>query len=80
MGTYLIVIKPDAVLFLGGQNMTPIIVIPKHKVMHVSMSPCERYVLTFSPMDEHCFTVWNFTLAEPIRDFDAAEGEDHTTY
>lgn len=59
-GTYLILIKPDKVIFLGGKEMTPIIVLPKHKVLAVKMSPCEKYVLTYSPMGDTCFTVWNF--------------------
>ena len=28
MGTYLIVIKPDKVIFLGGKEMIPIITLP----------------------------------------------------
>ena len=59
-GTYLILIKPDKVVFLGGKEMTPIIVLPKNKVLSVKMSPCEKYVLTYSPMGDTCFTVWNF--------------------
>lgn len=59
-GTYLILIKPDKVIFLGGKEMTPIIVLPKNKVLSVKMSPCEKYVLTYSPMGDTCYTVWNF--------------------
>jgi len=59
-GTYLILIKAEKILFLGGENMVPIITIPQSKVMHVSMSPCERYVLTYSPKGDSQFTVWNF--------------------
>ena len=70
-GTYLILIKPDKVIFLGGKEMTPIIVLPKHKVQAVKMSPCEKYVLTYSPQGDTCFTVWNFQMVEVIREFEA---------
>jgi uncharacterized protein with WD repeat len=60
LGTYLILIKADKVIFLGGKEMTPIIVLPKHKVIHVKMSPCEKYVLTYSPMGDVAYSVWNF--------------------
>jgi hypothetical protein len=35
-------------------------VLPKHKVIHVKMSPCEKYVLTYSPMGDVAYSVWNF--------------------
>lgn len=79
-GTYLILIKPDKVVFLGGKEMTPIIVLPKHKVLSVKMSPCEKYVLTYSPMGDTCFTIWNFQMVEVIRDFEAEAEEDENTY
>lgn len=79
-GTYLILIKPDKVVFLGGKEMTPIIVLPKHKVLAVKMSPCEKFVLTYSPMGDTCFTVWNFQMVEVIRDFEAERDEDENTY
>lgn len=75
-GTYLILIKAEKILFLGGENMVPIITIPQSKVMHVSMSPCERYVLTYSPKGDSQFTVWNFQLVEPIREFLAEKNEN----
>jgi len=56
----LIVIKPDKVIFLGGKEISPIIVLPQQKVHCVKMSPCEKYVLTYSPLAEVGFTVWNF--------------------
>lgn len=44
------------------------------------MSPCEKYVLTWSPRGEVGFTVWNFQMVEVIREFDSEREEDHTTY
>lgn len=79
-GTYLIVIKHDKVEFHGGKNMMPIITLPEPKVEYVSMSPCERYVLTYAPSSKSPYVVWNFQLVEQIRDFDQKHGEDHTTY
>ena len=60
--------------------MTPIIVLPQNKVDFVSMSPCEKYVLTWSPRGEVGFTVWNFQMVEVIREFDSERDEDSTTY
>jgi len=79
-GTYLIVIKPEQVVFLGGAKMLPIITLPISKVDHVSMSPCERYVLAFSTMADVAFSVWNFQLVELIRELPIAEDEDADTY
>lgn len=79
-GTYLIQIKSDKVIFLGGQQMTPIIVLPQNKVDFVSMSPCEKYVLTWSPKADVGFTVWNFQMVEVIREFDSELNEDSTSY
>ena len=79
-GTFLIVIKHDKVEFHGGKSMAPIITLPEPKVDYVSMSPCERYVLTYSPMAKNPYVVWNFQMVEQIRDFDQKQGESHLTY
>jgi len=79
-GTYLIIIKHDKVEFHGGKKMSPIITIPEQKVDYVSMSPCERYVLTYAPMAKNPYVIWNFQLVEQIRDFDQKEGEDAHVY
>ena len=67
-GTYLIVIKADKVIFLGGETMEPIITLPQAKVENVKMSPCERYVLTYAPKADIAFAVWNFQMVEIIRE------------
>lgn len=59
-GTYLIIIKHDKVEFHGGKKMMPIITIPEQKVDFVSMSPCERYLLTYAPMSKNPYVIWNF--------------------
>jgi len=79
-GTYLISIKADKVIFLGGETMVPIITLPQTKVTEVKMSPCEKYVLTFSPMANVAFTVWNFKMVEVIRELPITEGENIDTY
>lgn len=79
-GTFLIQIKPDKVYFLGGKEMTPIIVLPQNKVKSVSMSPCEKYVCTYSPMGDKAFTIWNFEMVEIIREFDAEGDETEDSY
>lgn len=60
--------------------MDPIITIPEPKVDSVSMSPCERYVLTYAPMAKNPYIVWDFQLVEQIRDFDQKQGENLHTY
>lgn len=60
--------------------MTPIIVLPQNKVKSVLMSPCEKYVCTYSPMGDKAFTIWNFEMVEIIREFDGEEGEDADSY
>lgn len=80
-GTYMIVIKADMVEFVGGSGaMRPIINLKLNKCHSVNMSPCERYVLTYSPTSDTCFTVWNFKMATKIREFDYFTGESELTY
>ena len=76
----MIVIKADQVVFLGGEAMVPIITLPQAKVTHVKMSPCEKYVLTFSPFADVAFTVWNFHMVEIIRELPIADDENIDTY
>ncbi len=76
----MIVIKVDQVVFLGGEAMVPIITLPQAKVTHVKMSPCESYVLTFSPSSENPFTVWNFQMVSIIRELPYADDESIETY
>lgn len=81
MGTYLIIVKADRVVFMGGAGqMREIITLNQSKTEKVIMSPCERYVLTYSPGADVCFTVWNFQMAEIIREFDYFQGETENTY
>lgn len=79
-GTYLISIKTEKIEFLGGKDMIPIITLPQSKVKAVNMSPCESYVMTYSPESESAYTVWNFQLVEIIREFEAAYDEDQDSY
>lgn len=67
MGTYLIIIKADKVVFYGGKSMRTIITLKISKVEKAIMSPCERYVLTYSPMGDNVYTIWNFQMASEIR-------------
>lgn len=60
--------------------MVPIITLPQSKVTHVKMSPCEKYVLTFSPLADVAFTVWNFQMVEIIRELPIADMENIDTY
>ena len=76
----MILYKPDQVVFLGGEAMVPIITLPQSKVTHVKMSPCENYVLTFSPLADVAFTVWNFQMVSVIRELPIAGDEDIETF
>ena len=60
--------------------MVPIITLPQAKVTHVKMSPCEKYVLTFSPMADVAFTVWDFAMVEIRRELPIADGETIDTF
>lgn len=44
------------------------------------MSPCERYVLTYSPMANFGYTVWNFQMVEIIREFEQERDETDQSY
>lgn len=60
--------------------MIPIITLPQSKVENVKMSPCEQYVLTFSPKADVPFTVWNFQMVEVIRELPIGDNEDIDSY
>ena len=60
--------------------MVPIITLPQSKVTHVKMSPCESYVLTYSPLADVAFTVWNFQMVEILRELPIADLENMDTY
>lgn len=68
-GTYLILIKSDKVEFLGGKDMQPILAIEEAKVDSVLFSPCERYILLYTPLKDMPYQIWNFTELTLIRDF-----------
>ena len=44
------------------------------------MSPCEKYVCTYSPMSDFGYTIWNFQMVEIIREFDCEREEDEDTW
>lgn len=69
-GTYMILIKADRVEFVGGRAMEPILTIEEPKVETAEFSPCERYILLYTPMKEKPYQIWNFTEQELIRDFE----------
>lgn len=61
--------------------MTPIISIPQSQVKSVNMSPCENYVLTYSPNgDKLKLRVWNFKMVEVISQGVLEDGEDENTF
>lgn len=60
--------------------MGPIITLPIGKVERVVMSPCERYVLTYSPMGDDAYTLWDFQLVTLLRAFSLEEEDDENTW
>jgi len=79
-GTYLIVIKSDKVEFMGGSQMTSIMTITEPKVEQVIFSPCEKYLMVYSPKNDLPYAVWNFMTLEKIREFDQVRDEHANTY
>ena len=69
-GTYMILIKSDKVEFVGGSDMKPILTINEPKVETIIFSPCERYVMVYSPKNDTPYAVWNFQTHEKIREFE----------
>lgn len=79
-GTYLIIIKSDKVEFIGGKQMKPILTINEPKVESVLFSPCETYLLVYSPKNDFPYAIWNFKTHEKLREFEQASGEDGNTF
>lgn len=75
-GTYMNVIKADRVDFVGGRAMEPILTIEEPKVDFVKFSPCERYILLYTPLKERPFQIWNFAESTMIRDFEQVKNEE----
>ena len=79
-GTYLIIIKSDKVEFLGGSSMKSILTINEPKVESVTFSPCEKYLMVYSPKHDTPYAIWNFMTHEKIREFEQARDENALTY
>lgn len=61
--------------------MQPIITLMEAGVNHVSMSPCERFVLTYNQSSKkEAFIVWNFKLTEKIRSFEKEMFDKQDSY
>jgi len=43
-------------------------------------SPCEKYILLYSPKKDMPYSVWNFMTLEKIREFEQNVGEDQNTF
>jgi hypothetical protein len=71
----MILIKSDKVEFIGGRAMEPILTIEEPKVETAKFSPCERYILLYTPLKDKPYQIWNFTELTMIRDFEQARDE-----
>lgn len=50
--------------------MQPILTINEPKVETVIFSPCEKYLVVYSPKSDFPYAVWNFMTHEKIREFE----------
>jgi hypothetical protein len=60
--------------------MKSIMTINEPKVEQVIFSPCETYLMVYSPKNDNPYAVWNFMTLEKIREFDQARNENAQTY
>ncbi|OMJ87160.1 hypothetical protein SteCoe_11159 [Stentor coeruleus] len=70
-GTYLATMHSRGVVIWAGPEFEEMGKLEHYGVGQVGFSPCERYVLTFSPKGK--FIVWNFNTKEEMRVFPAEE-------
>jgi len=60
--------------------MKSIMTINEPKVESVVFSPCEKYLMVYSPKNDNPYAVWNFMTLDKIREFDQVRNENATTY
>jgi len=60
--------------------MKSIMIINEPKVESVIFSPCETYLMVYSPKNDNPYAVWNFMTLEKIREFSQELNEDASTY
>ena len=60
--------------------MVPIITLNQSNVEAVTMSYCEKYVLTYAPKADFAFTVWNFQMVSEIRTFELEVGDNANSF
>jgi uncharacterized protein with WD repeat len=76
-----VLIKSDKVEFVGSEKMTPILSLNEPKVDEVIFSPCERYLMVYSPERNEDATTfkWSFDgnfIAKIIKKAGKNEGEE----
>jgi uncharacterized protein with WD repeat len=50
--------------------MKPILTINEPKVESVTFSPCEKYLVVYSPKNDLPYAIWSFVSNEKIREFE----------
>lgn len=60
--------------------MKSIMTVNEPKVESVSFSPCEKYLIVYSPKNDLPYAIWNFMTQEKIREFEQLRDEDNKTY
>ena len=76
-GTYLATLHSRGIVLWGGPSFDEMGKLEHYGVTQLSFSPCERFILTYSPRGK--FIIWNLSTKEEIRVF-AAEEDKWGTY
>jgi len=79
LGTYIATIHSKGIAFWGGQNFEQIKRFAHTGVQMIDFSPCERFLITFSPMvekkEDHQVIIWDVRTCKIKRGFHC----DHTS-
>jgi translation initiation factor 3 subunit B len=81
-GTFLCMLHDSGAAIYGGALMDRLFVYPHEGVQAVDVSPCERYIVTWSNVGGRCLEdpgmaiVWDLLYETPIMEFDRVEVAD----
>lgn len=72
-GTYLATLHQKGIVLWGGPEFEEILRLSHYGVSQIEFSPCERYLMTYSPGVSGKFVMWNLATGEEIRTFPSNE-------
>ncbi|CAG9327545.1 unnamed protein product [Blepharisma stoltei] len=70
-GTYLATLHQRGIVLWGGPKFEEIMRLSHYGVSQIEFSPCERYLMTYSPGAAGQFIMWSLEKGEEIRTFQA---------